>query len=91
VKAMGITVSVEQFKKTKERITQLGLQDRVEVQLIDYRELAATGRTFDKITSGFLPDGRHRYSSNLILQGRYPSSATDTGLSVYIKTRLPRE
>ncbi len=51
VHSLGVTISEEQFKKTTERINQLELQDRVEVQLLDYRELASQGRTFDKISS----------------------------------------
>lgn len=51
VKALGITLSEEQYHKTQERIAQLGLTHLVEVELLDYRELAATGRTFDKIAS----------------------------------------
>ncbi|WP_047153041.1 SAM-dependent methyltransferase [Aneurinibacillus tyrosinisolvens] len=51
VKATGVTLSEEQYKKTKERIAELGLEDQVNVELLDYRELAKTGRTFDKIAS----------------------------------------
>jgi cyclopropane-fatty-acyl-phospholipid synthase len=51
VKATGITLSEEQFRKTKERIGELGLHNQVEVYLLDYRELAKSGRTFDKISS----------------------------------------
>ncbi|WP_201780803.1 SAM-dependent methyltransferase [Aneurinibacillus tyrosinisolvens] len=51
VKATGVTLSEEQYRKTKERIQEEGLQDQVDVQLMDYRELARSGRTFDKIAS----------------------------------------
>lgn len=51
VKATGITLSEEQFKKTRERIAELGLSGQVDVELMDYRDLAKTGRTFDKIAS----------------------------------------
>lgn len=51
VKALGITLSEEQYLKTKERIAELGLEHLVDVELLDYRELAAGGRTFDKIAS----------------------------------------
>lgn len=51
VKATGITLSREQFQKTQERINALGLQELVEVKLLDYRELAASGCSFDKIAS----------------------------------------
>ncbi len=49
VKALGITLSVEQYDKVCERIVNEGLQDLVEVQLSDYRELK--GRTFDRVVS----------------------------------------
>ena len=49
VKALGITLSSEQYTRVLERIQNEGLQDLVEVQLIDYREIA--GRTFDRVVS----------------------------------------
>jgi cyclopropane-fatty-acyl-phospholipid synthase len=51
VKSYGITLSEEQYKKTKERIHSLGLEGQVEVELTDYRELAKRGLAFDKISS----------------------------------------
>lgn len=51
VKALGITLSEEQYKKTKERIDELGLTGQVEVELMNYQDLPKTGRTFDKIAS----------------------------------------
>ncbi|QGQ99555.1 class I SAM-dependent methyltransferase [Paenibacillus psychroresistens] len=52
VKAKGITLSEEQYKKVQERIIENGLQGQVEVELISYQELAApaTG-AYDKISS----------------------------------------
>ncbi|MDD4169279.1 MAG: cyclopropane-fatty-acyl-phospholipid synthase [Desulfotomaculaceae bacterium] len=51
VKATGITLSQEQCQETRNRIKKLGLTDQVDVELMDYRQLAKTGRTFDKIAS----------------------------------------
>ncbi len=51
VKALGITLSREQYDRTKQRISDLGLGDLVEVELLDYRELAGSGRVFDKVAS----------------------------------------
>ncbi|MEW9672222.1 class I SAM-dependent methyltransferase [Ammoniphilus sp. 3BR4] len=51
VQSMGITLSEEQFKKTKERIQELGLEGSVEVKLMDYRDLPHTGLRFNKIAS----------------------------------------
>lgn len=49
VKAMGITLSSEQFAMVNERINKEQLSDLVEVQLIDYRELK--NRKFDRVVS----------------------------------------
>jgi len=49
VKALGITLSSEQFEKVNERINIEGLSDLVEVQLLDYRELK--NRRFDRVVS----------------------------------------
>lgn len=51
VKALGITLSNEQFNKVKERIKENNLEDMVEVRLIDYRELLNTGEKFNRIVS----------------------------------------
>lgn len=48
VRAHGCTLSEEQFRLASEKIAQLGLQDRVSVELVDY---SALNRTFDKIAS----------------------------------------
>lgn len=49
VKALGITISSEQFQKVNERIKTEGLEDLVEVQQLDYRKLK--NRKFDRIVS----------------------------------------
>ncbi len=51
VHALGITLSEEQVRETRKRVEEAGLQDRVEVQLADYRDLAREDHTFDKIVS----------------------------------------
>jgi cyclopropane-fatty-acyl-phospholipid synthase len=51
VKAMGITLSDEQYKKTKQRIADLGLTDQVNVELMNYLDLDAAKLRFDKIVS----------------------------------------
>ncbi|MBB6216051.1 cyclopropane-fatty-acyl-phospholipid synthase [Anaerosolibacter carboniphilus] len=51
VKALGITLSEEQYNKTKQRIEEYGLSGQVDVKLMDYRELAESGQKFDKIVS----------------------------------------
>ncbi|NWG40153.1 MAG: class I SAM-dependent methyltransferase [Hydrogenophilaceae bacterium] len=50
VKALGITLSDNQHDFVSARIKALGLQDRVEVRVLDYRDVPETG-CFDKIAS----------------------------------------
>jgi len=53
VSAVGITLSAEQHGLARERVAALGLADRVQVEMLDYRDLAARfGReSFDKAAS----------------------------------------
>lgn len=51
VKAIGITVSREQYAATMKQIEGLQLDDLAEVRLADYRELAGEGRRFDRVVS----------------------------------------
>lgn len=51
VKALGITLSQEQYHKTKERIKEENLEELVDVKLIDYRELTKLDQKFDRIVS----------------------------------------
>lgn len=51
VKGYGCTLSEEQWKKGQERIKAAGLEDLVQIDLIDYRDVAASGRKFDRIVS----------------------------------------
>ena len=50
VKVFGITLSKEQLALGRERVIADGLQDKVDLQLLDYRDLPQDGR-FDKIVS----------------------------------------
>jgi cyclopropane-fatty-acyl-phospholipid synthase len=60
VKALGITLSEGQHTYATERIRELGLQDRCEVRLLDYRDVPED-QPFDKISSVgmFEHVGRH--------------------------------
>lgn len=51
VKGMGITLSKEQYNKFNQRIDEEGLRDYLTVELMDYRDLAKTNKTFDRIVS----------------------------------------
>ena len=46
-----ITLSVEQLELAEDRIAAAGFADRVRVELMDYRALAATGASYDAVVS----------------------------------------
>lgn len=50
-KALGITLSEEQFAGANAGIAEGGLEDKASVHLMDYETLAAEGKQFDKIVS----------------------------------------
>ncbi len=47
---LGITLSREQLKLGRERVAAEGLEDQVQLELMDYRDLATEGQ-FDKVVS----------------------------------------
>jgi cyclopropane-fatty-acyl-phospholipid synthase len=51
VRALGVTLSEEQFSATKERINEMGLGEQVDVKLINYLDLDEEEHRFDKIVS----------------------------------------
>lgn len=66
VKATGITLSSQQYEKVKNKIRERGLEDKVQVELIDYREIK--NEKFDRVVSvGMLEhvgkDSLHEYFS----------------------------
>jgi cyclopropane-fatty-acyl-phospholipid synthase len=63
IKGYGCTLSKEQWRKGQERIEKLGLQDQVQIDLVDYRDLEAKDLKFDRIVSvGMLEHvGRSNY------------------------------
>jgi cyclopropane-fatty-acyl-phospholipid synthase len=50
VRAHGVTLSPQQLKVAQERIAAAGLQDRISVELRDYRDLVGDS-TYDKVAS----------------------------------------
>jgi cyclopropane-fatty-acyl-phospholipid synthase len=50
VRAHGVTLSPQQLKVARERIEQAGLEDRVSVELMDYRDLPGDA-SYDKVAS----------------------------------------
>ncbi len=51
VKGMGITLSEEQYKKVQKDIAEEGLEGKLTIQLMDYRQLEETELKFDRIVS----------------------------------------
>jgi cyclopropane-fatty-acyl-phospholipid synthase len=51
VRAVGITLSPAQAELARRRVTEAGLQDRVEIRVADYRDLGAAGEGYDAIAS----------------------------------------
>lgn len=64
IKGTGITLSEEQYKEFKRRIEAENLQDKLSVELMDYRKLSKTDMKFDRVVSvGMLEHvGRENYS-----------------------------
>lgn len=50
-RALGITLSEEQFAETKKRIAQAGLENQVEVRLVNYLDLDEPDQSFDAVVS----------------------------------------
>ena len=51
IKGTGITLSKEQYQKFSEDIEREGLKDRLQVELMDYRDLKHRGVQFDRVVS----------------------------------------
>lgn len=51
VSVHGITLSEEQLALARERAREAGVADRITFELIDYRDLAASGARYDRIVS----------------------------------------
>jgi cyclopropane-fatty-acyl-phospholipid synthase len=48
---VGITLSPPQAEKARQRAAEAGVADRVDVRVMDYRDLASSGERFDAIAS----------------------------------------
>ncbi|PEQ13771.1 SAM-dependent methyltransferase [Novosphingobium sp. PC22D] len=51
VRVHGITLSEEQLALARERAAAAGVADRIDFELVDYRDLAASGARYDRIVS----------------------------------------
>lgn len=71
IKGYGCTLSQEQWKKGQERIKVEGLEGQVQIDLVDYRDLLAEGKTYDRIVSvGMLEHvGRSNYDTYMETAG----------------------
>lgn len=63
IHGLGITLSEEQYREFKRRIEQENLQDLLDVELMDYRDLPKTKQTFDRVVSVGMVEhvGRENY------------------------------
>lgn len=63
IKGTGITLSHEQYQEFQKRIEAEGLQDDLTVELMDYRDLPKSGKTFDRVVSVGMVEhvGRENY------------------------------
>jgi len=51
VRGLGITLSHEQYRQFSEDIKKAGMEDQLEVRVMDYRDLSDSGLTFDRVVS----------------------------------------
>ncbi len=63
IKGTGITLSHEQYGEFKKRIKEENLQDYLDVELMDYRDLPKSGKRFDRVVSVGMVEhvGRENY------------------------------
>jgi cyclopropane-fatty-acyl-phospholipid synthase len=65
IRGVGITLSKEQLAYGREQIAKEGLQDRLHLEFLDYRDLSRLQQTFDKIVSVGMFE--HVGKSNMLL------------------------
>lgn len=65
VQGLGITLSKEQYREFQSRIEKEHLEDRLTVELRDYRDLPDMGKTFDRVVSVGMVEhvGRDNYQT----------------------------
>lgn len=63
IKGTGITLSTEQCKEFRNRISREGLEDYLTAELMDYRDLPGSGLSFDRVVSVGMAEhvGRDNY------------------------------
>lgn len=51
VHGTGITLSTEQYREARRKVTELGLEELVTIELMDYRDLPKTRKKYDRVVS----------------------------------------
>jgi cyclopropane-fatty-acyl-phospholipid synthase len=74
---VGITLSPPQAEKARQRAEAAGVGDRVEIRVMDYRDLPATGEKFDAIASIGMVE--HVGSANIDLYAQTLSRLLEPG------------
>ncbi len=76
-RVLGITLSPPQAELARRRAEEAGVADRVEIRVMDYRELADSGETFDAIASIGMVE--HVGSANIDLYARTLAGLLEPG------------
>jgi cyclopropane-fatty-acyl-phospholipid synthase len=74
---VGITLSAPQAEEARRRAEEAGVADRVEIRVMDYRDLASTGERFDAIASIGMVE--HVGSANIDLYARTLAGLLEPG------------
>jgi cyclopropane-fatty-acyl-phospholipid synthase len=74
---VGITLSPPQAEKARQRAEQAGVADRVDIRVMDYRDLAGSGEKFDAIASIGMVE--HVGSGNIDLYARTLAGLLEPG------------
>jgi cyclopropane-fatty-acyl-phospholipid synthase len=74
---VGITLSPPQAERARQRAEEAGVADRVEIRVMDYRDLAASGESFDAIASIGMVE--HVGSANIDLYARTLAGLLEPG------------
>jgi cyclopropane-fatty-acyl-phospholipid synthase len=74
---VGITLSPPQAERARQRAEEAGVADRVEIRVMDYRDLASTGEKFDAIASIGMVE--HVGSANIDVYAQTLAGLLDSG------------
>lgn len=74
---VGITLSPPQAEKARQRAEEAGVADRVEIRVMDYRDMATSGERFDAIASIGMVE--HVGSANIDLYARTLAGLLEPG------------